>query len=41
MEQQVQDIEIRLRRLEQLHVWGATIVAFGLVAFLIYKNEKN
>lgn len=41
MEQKVQDIEIRLRRLEQLHFWGATIIAFSLVALIIYKNEKK
>ena len=34
------DIEIRLRRLEQLHIWGATAVVLVLGYILLKKSEK-
>ena len=35
------DLEIRVRRLEQLHIWGASIVALGLIAYFISKSIKK
>jgi len=35
------DLETRVRRLEQLHIWGASIVAVGLIAYFIAKSVKN
>lgn len=37
-EQQIQDLEIRLRRLEQLHVWAGIAIVIG-VSFYILKNK--
>lgn len=38
-QQEIQNIEVRLRRLEQLHIWGITIIAVGAV-YLLLKNKK-
>lgn len=37
-EEQLQNLEVRVRRLEQLHIWGVSIVVVGLVIYLI-KNK--
>lgn len=37
-QEQLSNLEIRVRRLEQLHIWGVTLVAVGLV-FYILKNK--
>lgn len=35
------DLELRVRRLEQLHIWGASIVAVGFIAYFLLKSYKN
>jgi hypothetical protein len=37
-EQQIQDLDVRLRRLEQLHVWAGIAIVTG-IAFYILKNK--
>ncbi len=38
-EEQLNNLEIRVRRLEQLHIWGVSILAFGLIYYII-KNKN-
>jgi hypothetical protein len=38
-EEQLKNLEIRVRRLEQLHIWGVGILAFGLIYYII-KNKN-
>lgn len=38
-EQEIQNIEIRVRRLEQLHIWGISIIAIGAL-YLILKRKN-
>jgi hypothetical protein len=35
------DLEIRVRRLEQLHIWGASILALGLIVVLYKQYSKK
>ncbi len=37
-ENEIQNIESRVRRLEQLHIWGISLIALGLI-FYLYKNK--
>lgn len=37
-QEQLNNLEIRVRRLEQLHIWGISIIAFGLIYYVI-KNK--
>ena len=41
MDSQVENIEKRLQRLEQLHIWGASLLAVILVGVLLVKNKNN
>ena len=34
-----QNLEIRLRRLEQLHLWGMTAIIIGAVAYIVVKHK--
>lgn len=34
---QLQNLEVRVRRLEQLHIWGISIIALGVIYFAIKK----
>jgi hypothetical protein len=36
----LQDIETRVRRLEQLHIWGATVLALVLGYYLLKRSGK-
>jgi hypothetical protein len=38
MNEEQQNLEVRVRRLEQLHIWGVSILAIGLIVYLI-KNK--
>jgi hypothetical protein len=33
------DLETRVRRLEQLHIWGVSILALGLIAYFLIKKK--
>ena len=35
------DLELRIRRLEQLHIWGLTIVLFGIIGYFALKEVKR
>jgi len=35
------DLELRIRRLEQLHIWGMTIVLFGIIGYFAFKEVKK
>lgn len=35
------DLEIRVRRLEQLHIWGMTLLAFGIIGYFAFKEGKK
>lgn len=35
------DLELRIRRLEQLHIWGMTILVFGFIGYFAFKEVKN
>jgi len=35
------DLELRVRRLEQLHIWGMTIVLFGIIGYFAFKEVKK
>lgn len=37
-EQEIQNLEVRLRRLEQLHIWASVAIVAG-IAFYILKNK--
>ncbi len=37
-ENEIQNIEVRVRRLEQLHIWGISLIAIGLI-FYVVKNK--
>ncbi len=37
-ENEIQNIEVRVRRLEQLHIWGVSLIAIGLI-FYVVKNK--
>jgi hypothetical protein len=39
MERDLQNVEIRVRRLEQMHIWATGILAVGLV-YLVVTNYK-
>lgn len=38
-DQQIQNIEIRLRNLEQLHVWAGAIILIGVVYYFVKKSN--
>lgn len=38
--QELQDLDYRLRRLENMHLWGGTIIIVGLV-YLFLKGKTN
>ena len=35
------DLEIRVKRLEQLHVWGISVIAIGLIIYIVSKSTKK
>jgi hypothetical protein len=37
-QQQRQNIELRLRRLEQLHIWASALVVVGVAYYFITKK---
>jgi len=39
IEEQVDDLSVRVRRLEQLHIWGISILALGLIYVIYKKND--
>lgn len=38
---QIEDLSIRLRRLEQLHIYGASILAIAVIYLLIKKKNDR
>ena len=39
MNEDEQNLEVRVRRLEQLHIWGVSIIAIGIIVYLVKKNS--
>jgi hypothetical protein len=39
-QQQIQNLEVRVRRLEQLHIWGISAVFLVGIAYLVTKTKK-
>lgn len=37
-EQQIQNIEVRLRKLEQLHIWASALVVVGVAYYFLTKK---
>lgn len=37
-QEQLDNLEVRVRRLEQLHIWGVSIIAIGLIYYIV-KNK--
>jgi hypothetical protein len=35
------DLELRVRRLEQLHIWGMTIVLFGIIGYFSFQHLQK
>jgi hypothetical protein len=40
-ETKTQDLESRVQRLENLHIWGLGLVLVGIVVFLIMDKKKS
>lgn len=38
---ELEDLSIRVRRLEQLHIWGLSIIAVSLVYVLLKQKENG
>lgn len=39
MDQDLQNLEIRVRKLEQMHIWAGAIIAVGAI-YLIARNYR-
>jgi len=37
-QQSIQNLEVRLRRLEQLHIWAGGIIVLGIAYYFIKKK---